>query len=86
MIGGGFTFEVYPPLLKSARVAKMQRSCRHDACAHREYSRRPSSYHGKNTIHRSRRFMPKTSSSLELYKYRNEKQPTWEYKNEDVYI
>jgi hypothetical protein len=80
MIGGegrgGLTFEGYPPLLKSTRVAMMQRSCRHDACEHREYSRHPSSHHGKETIHRSHLSMLKTSSSLELYKYRNEKQPT----------
>jgi hypothetical protein len=34
--GGVLTFEGYPPLLKSTRVAMMQRSCRHDACAHTE--------------------------------------------------
>jgi hypothetical protein len=54
-------------------------SCHHDACVHSEFSICPSGHHGKEAIHRSRRYTPKTSSSLEPSRHRSEKQLVGEY-------
>jgi hypothetical protein len=50
------------------------RLCQYNTCAHSEYSRVLFGHHRMGSNHWSRRSTPKTSSSLELYRYKSGKQ------------